>query len=111
MFSRVSADAHIVQEEAFGPVLVIQTYDSLDEAVELANRSEFGLSAYVVGTDAALAQKTARRLQAGMVHINGAEMSLAMPFGGFKRSGLGRKFGPEGLKAYLEPQSILIPTA
>ena len=48
-------------------------------------------------------------LQAGMVHINGAEMSLSMPFGGFKRSGLGRKFGPEGLKAYLEPQSILLP--
>ncbi|TXI66194.1 MAG: aldehyde dehydrogenase family protein [Limnohabitans sp.] len=111
VFSRVSDDAYIVQEEAFGPVLVIQAYDNLDEAVELANRSEFGLSAYVVGADLALAQKTARRLQAGMVHINGAEMSLAMPFGGFKRSGLGRKFGPEGLKAYLEPQSVLIPTA
>lgn len=109
VFSRVPADVHIVQEEAFGPVLVIQTYETLDEAVELANRSEFGLSAYVVGNDMALAQKTARRLQAGMVHINGAEMSLSMPFGGFKRSGLGRKFGPEGLKAYLEPQSILLP--
>lgn len=111
VFSRVSPDAYVVQEEAFGPVLVIQSYEHLDEAVELANRSEFGLSAYVVGTDPALAQKTARRLQAGMVHINGAEMSLGMPFGGFKRSGLGRKFGPEGLKAYLEPQSILMPAA
>lgn len=111
VFSRVSADAHIVQEEAFGPVLVIQSYDSVDEAVELANRSEFGLSAYLVGTDPVLTQNTARRLQAGMVHINGAEMSLSMPFGGFKRSGLGRKFGSEGLKAYLEPQSILLPAA
>lgn len=111
VLSRVPADAHVVQEEAFGPVLVIQSYDSLDEAVELANRSEFGLSAYVVGADLAQAQQVARRLQAGMVHINGAEMSLAMPFGGVKRSGLGRKFGPEGLKAYLEPQSILIPAA
>ena len=110
VFSRVPADAHIVQEEAFGPVLVIQSYETLDDAVDLANRSEFGLSAYVVGADVALAQKTARRLQAGMVHINGAEMSLSMPFGGFKRSGMGRKFGPEGLKAYLEPQSILLPT-
>lgn len=111
VFSRVGADAHIVQEEAFGPVLVIQAYDTVDEAVALANRCEFGLSAYVVGADTGLAQQTARRLQAGMVHINGAEMSLAMPFGGFKRSGLGRKFGPEGLKAYLEPQSILLPAA
>lgn len=109
VFSRVSDDAYIVQEEAFGPVLVIQAYDNLDDAVELANRCEFGLSAYVVGADLTLAQKTARRLQAGMVHINGAEMSLSMPFGGVKRSGLGRKFGPEGLKAYLEPQSILLP--
>jgi aldehyde dehydrogenase (NAD+) len=65
----------------------------------------------VVGADMAQAQKVARRLQAGMVHINCAEMSLSMPFGGFKRSGLGRKFGPEGLKAYLEPQSILLPAA
>lgn len=111
VFSRVGADAHIVQEEAFGPVLVIQTYENLDEAVDLANRSEFGLSAYLVGNDLALVQQTARRLQAGMVHINGAEMSLSMPFGGFKRSGLGRKFGPEGFKAYLEPQSILLPPA
>lgn len=109
VFSRVPADAYIVQEEAFGPVLVIQSYEHLDEAIELANHSEFGLSAYVVGADLALAQNTARRLQAGMVHVNGAEMSLTMPFGGFKRSGLGRKFGPEGLKAYLEPQSILLP--
>jgi len=111
VFSRVADDAHVVQEEAFGPVLVIQSYDTVDEAVELANRCEFGLSAYVVGPDLALAQQTARRLRPAWVHINGAEMSLAMPFGGFKRSGLGRKFGPEGLKAYLEPQSILIPAA
>lgn len=111
VFSRVGPDAYVAQEEAFGPVLVIQGYDSLDQAVELANHCEFGLSAYVAGTDLAQAQQVARRLQAGMVHINGAEMSLAMPFGGFKRSGLGRKFGPEGLKAYLEPQSILLPAA
>lgn len=111
VFSRVAPDAHVVQEEAFGPVLVIQTYSNLDEAIELANRSEFGLSAYVVGADLALAQATAGRLHAGMVHVNGAEMSLSMPFGGFKRSGLGRKFGPEGLQAYLEPQSILLPGA
>ncbi|RQO80599.1 aldehyde dehydrogenase family protein [Acidovorax sp. FJL06] len=110
VFSRVPDDAFIVQEEAFGPVLVIQDYGDVDEAVELANRSEFGLSAYVVG-GAEQARQVARRLQAGMVHINGAEMDLGMPFGGVKHSGLGRKFGPEGLKAYLEPQSILVPAA
>lgn len=110
VFSRVPDDAYVVQEEAFGPVLTIQSYAHVEEAIELANRSEFGLSAYVVGADATQAQSVARRLQAGMVHINGAEMDLSMPFGGFKHSGLGRKFGPEGLKAYLEPQSILMPT-
>jgi len=109
VFSRVSPYDHIVREEAFGPVLVIQAYETVDEAVELANRSEFGLSAYVIGADAQEAQSVAARLQAGMVHVNGAEMDITMPFGGFKRSGLGRKFGPEGLKAYLEPQSILMP--
>lgn len=111
VFSRVPDDAFVVQEEAFGPVLVIQAYDHVNEAIELANRSEFGLSAYVVGADLQQARQVAGRLQAGMVHVNGAEMDLTMPFGGFKRSGLGRKFGPEGLKAYLEPQSILLPAA
>ncbi|MCA0241565.1 MAG: aldehyde dehydrogenase family protein [Proteobacteria bacterium] len=104
----LAPEAHAVQEEAFGPVLVIQTYHDIDEAVSLANRSAYGLSAYVVGPEAAA---VARRLQAGMVHVNGAEMDIEMPFGGFKRSGLGRKFGPEGLQAYLETQSILMPAA
>ncbi len=99
-------DAHAVQEEAFGPVLVIQTYHDIDEAVSLANRSPYGLSAYVVGPDAA---GVARRMQAGMVHVNGAEMDIEMPFGGWRMSGFGRKFGPEGLQAYLETQSILMP--
>lgn len=110
VFSRVPSDAFVAQEEAFGPVLTIQSYASVEEAIELANRSEYGLSAYVVGADAAQAQAVARRLQAGMVHVNGAEMDLGMPFGGFKQSGLGRKFGPEGLRAYLEPQSVLMPS-
>lgn len=101
-------DAHAVQEEAFGPVLVIQPYRDVDEAVSLANHSAYGLSAYVVGPEAVA---VARRLQAGMVHVNGAEMDIEMPFGGFKHSGLGRKFGPEGLQAYLETQSILMPAA
>lgn len=109
VFSRVAADDYIVREEAFGPVLVIQGYETVDEAVELANQSEFGLSAYVIGADVRKAQDVATRLQAGMVHVNGAEMDITMPFGGFKHSGIGRKFGPEGLKAYLEAQSILMP--
>lgn len=109
VFSRLAPDSATVQEEAFGPVLVIQAYADLDDAVALANHSEFGLSAYVHGPDLAQASAVAARLQAGMVHVNGAEMDIGMPFGGFKRSGLGRKFGPEGLRAYLEPQSILLP--
>lgn len=108
VFSRVEPGAHVVQEEAFGPVLVIQAYADVDEAVNLANDSAYGLSAYVVGPSAD-AETVALRLQAGMVHVNGAEMDVGMPFGGFKRSGVGRKFGPEGLHAYLETQSILRP--
>lgn len=110
VFSRAPADAFVAQEEAFGPVLLIQTYEDIDEAIELANHSEFGLSAYVIGREAAQTKAVASRLQAGMVHVNGAGMDISMPFGGFKRSGLGRKFGPEGLKAYLEPQTLLMPS-
>lgn len=106
IFGDVDPDSHVAQEEVFGPVLALIGYDDVDQAVEIANRSPYGLSAYVVG---AQALDVAPRLRAGMVHVNGAEMDIGMPFGGFKRSGLGRKFGPEGLHHYLETQSILIP--
>lgn len=109
VFSDVTPDAHVAQDEAFGPVLTILSYDSVEDAVRIANHSDFGLSAYVIGADRESALAVAPRLRAGMVHVNGAEMDLGMPFGGFKRSGLGRKFGPEGLHAYLETQSILLP--
>lgn len=99
-------DAHVSRHEAFGPVLTLLGYHDVAEAIAIANDSKFGLSAYVVGPSAA---EVAVQLQAGMVHVNGAVMDLGMPFGGLKQSGIGRKFGPEGLAAYLEVQSVLMP--
>lgn len=102
----VSNDSFAAQTEAFGPVLTILSYKDEDEAVALANASEFGLAAYVQGPDRESAMTVARRIDAGMVHINGGMISLELPFGGCKRSGVGRKLGIEGLKEYLEPKSI-----
>lgn len=109
ILSGLKPNSHAVQEEAFGPVLALQGYTDIDDAVRLANHTPYGLSAYVMGPDVETSLAVAGRLEASMVHINGAEIDLGMPFGGFKQSGVGRKFGPEGLKAYLEPQSILLP--
>ena len=106
VFSGAANDSFAAQTEAFGPVLTIIGYKDEAEAVELANASEFGLAAYVQGPDRDSAVSIARRLQAGMVHINGGPISLELPFGGTKRSGVGRKLGVEGLKEYLEPKSI-----
>lgn len=103
-----NAQAHVSQHEAFGPVMTIIPYDSVEDAIAIANDSEFGLSAYVIGP---AAEEVAPRIQAGMVHVNGATMDLGMPFGGVKQSGIGRKFGPEGLSAYLEVQTVLLPAA
>ncbi len=96
----------IAREELFGPVGVILTYDTVDEAIAIANDSALGLAAAVYGPLAA-AQAVARRLRVGSVYINGGgDLRMDAPMGGFKQSGLGREYGPEGLMEYLEPQHI-----
>ncbi len=107
LFSDVRPQMRIAQEEIFGPVLVIIPYDSVDEAVAIANGTEYGLGAHVQGRDLVGARAVALRIRSGQVHINNPPWSPDAPFGGYKRSGNGREYGVEGLKEYLETKAIL----
>ncbi|MBI3154178.1 MAG: aldehyde dehydrogenase family protein [Burkholderiales bacterium] len=107
LFSDVQPQMRIAQEEIFGPVLVIIAYDSVDEAVEIANGTVYGLGAHVQGRDLAAARAVAMRIRSGQVHINNPPWSPDAPFGGYKRSGNGREYGVEGLEEYLETKAIL----
>jgi aldehyde dehydrogenase (NAD+) len=107
LFSDVQPQMRIAQEEIFGPVLAIIPYDSVDEAVEIANGTVYGLGAHVQGQDLAAARAVAARIRSGQVHINNPPWSPDVPFGGYKRSGNGREYGVEGLEEYLETKAIL----
>lgn len=107
LFSDVQPQMRIAQEEIFGPVLVIIPYDSVDEAVKIANGTVYGLGAHVQGLDLAAARAVAARIRSGQVHINNPPWSPDAPFGGYKRSGNGREYGVEGLEEYLETKAIL----
>lgn len=105
VFVNVKNDMTIAQEEIFGPVLVVITYDSVEEAVELANDSIYGLAGGVVGPkDKAI--EVARKLKTGNVSVNEGERSPKAPFGGYKQSGLGRENGLYGVEDYVELKSI-----
>lgn len=105
VFVNVSNDMTIAQEEIFGPVLVVLTYDSVEEAIELANDSIYGLSGGVVGPEEE-AIRVARKLKTGNIMINDAEETPKAPFGGYKQSGLGRENGLYGVEDYLEVKAI-----
>ena len=105
VFSGVTPDMRIAQEEIFGPVITVLTYNDLDEAVELANDTEYGLSAVISG-DPAKAAEFAPKLRAGMVAINAWGPSPGAPFGGYKQSGNGREGGLHGLKDFMETKAI-----
>jgi aldehyde dehydrogenase (NAD+) len=107
VFSHVSNDMTIAQQEIFGPVLCLIGYDDVDDAVRIANETPYGLCAYVSGPDLDSAAQVARRIRAGTVHLNGAQVDLGTPFGGYKQSGNGREFGRWGLEDFLETKSIL----
>jgi aldehyde dehydrogenase (NAD+) len=107
IFSGVDPQMRIAQEEIFGPVLSIIAYDSVDEAVEIANGTVYGLGAHVQSQDIAAARAVAARIRSGQVHINNPAWSADAPFGGYKRSGNGREYGLEGLQEYLETKAIL----
>ena len=106
-FQHPPDDARIMVEEPFAPIAPITTFSEEDEVIEQANALSFGLAAYVFSNDADRAQRTAERLESGMVGIN--EMLIAVaeaPFGGIKESGYGREGGALGIKDYLEPKYI-----
>ena len=107
VFSRVHNQMTIAREEIFGPVLVMIPYDDEDDAVAIANDSDYGLSGYVWGGTVARAAAVAKRLRTGMVHLNGAGIDLAAPFGGYKRSGNGREWGAAGIDEFLETKALM----
>lgn len=104
-----TAESYIAQEEVFGPVLTVMRYRNDDEAVAIANNSAYGLGGAVWGSDVERALGIARRIRTGQVSINGTIPGDA-PFGGFKQSGIGREGGVMGLRAYMEPKAIGVPT-
>ncbi|UOQ50459.1 aldehyde dehydrogenase family protein [Gracilibacillus caseinilyticus] len=107
MFTNVDHDSAIAQEEIFGPVMTVFTYDTLEEAIELANTTIYGLAGYIVGEDPATLTKVAKSIRAGRITINGAAADFSAPFGGFKQSGIGREWGDYGMEEFLEAKTIL----
>ena len=106
MFADVDNGMTIAREEIFGPVLVIIGYVNEDEAVEIANDTDFGLAAYICSTEMERAKAIARRLRAGQVAINYVGGTSDTPFGGYKQSGNGREKGRWGLEEFLELKAI-----
>lgn len=106
VFADLDNTATVAREEIFGPVLSIIAYDSVDDAISIANDSEYGLGGTVWSADLERATRVATALETGTVGINGYLPDPGAPFGGVKRSGLGREFGPEGLAAYQQTTSI-----
>ncbi len=105
VFSDVTPDMRIAKEEIFGPVITLIAYDSLDQAIDMANDTEYGLSAAISG-DPAKAAPVAAKLRAGMVAINNWGPTPGAPFGGYKQSGNGREGGLAGLKDFMEMKAI-----
>ncbi|WP_405404960.1 aldehyde dehydrogenase family protein [Paracoccus sp. Ld10] len=102
IFCDVTPHMTVWRKEIFGPVLIISPFDTEDDAIAMANDTEYGLDAYLSTTDEARALRVARRLRAGSIHINGHATGYGSPFGGFKQSGNGREGGRFGLEDYLE---------
>ena len=106
VFADVTNDMRIAREEIFGPVLVVIPYTDVDDAVAIANDSEFGLAGSVWTTDAERGLEVGRRIRTGTFGINGYAPDPLMPFGGFKASGIGREWGEAGLEEYVELKGI-----
>lgn len=106
VFAGVSNSMRIAREEIFGPVVSVIPYQDVDEAVQIAGDSEYGLSGSVWTKDVPAAMEIARKIRTGGISINGAAPDLMSPFGGFRQSGIGREFGAEGINHYIEHKTI-----
>ena len=108
VFGNVSNDMAIAREEVFGPVLCILPYSSEDEAIGIANDSDYGLSGYVQSGDVSRAMSVASQMRTGNVHINGSGPDFNAPFGGYKHSGNGREWGELGFEEFLETKAVFV---
>jgi aldehyde dehydrogenase (NAD+) len=109
IFLNPKKEAKVYKQEIFGPVLTITTFDTEDEAIELANDTTYGLSSCIYSSDIARALRVAGKIEAGTVAINSAYLpDIQAPWGGFKQSGQGRECGKAGLDAYLQAKTIKI---
>jgi aldehyde dehydrogenase (NAD+) len=106
IFGNVNNQMTIAREEIFGPVLAIMPYESIDQAIEIGNDTEYGLAGYVNGADLEEARRVARKIRAGQVSINGGA-DMTAPFGGYKKSGNGREWGDFAFHEFLETKAIL----
>ena len=106
VFADVTRNMAIAREEIFGPVLSIMNYDTLEEAIAIANDTSYGLAGYVQGRDLDRVKQVAARIRAGRIYLNGAPPDQAAPFGGYKQSGNGRESGVFGLEEYLEVKAV-----
>jgi aldehyde dehydrogenase (NAD+) len=106
VFANVTNQMTIAREEIFGPVLAILGYDDVNQAIQIANDTEYGLAGYVAAADLAQARAVARQIRAGWISINDG-FDFNAPFGGYKKSGNGREWGEFGLHEYLEIKALL----
>ncbi len=107
VFANVNNEMTIAKEEIFGPVVSILGYETVDQAVDIGNDTEYGLAAYISGTDMNKVRAVASKLRAGQVSINGGGGDMTAPFGGYKMSGNGREWGDHGFTEYLELKAVL----
>lgn len=110
LFADVTSRMSIARDEIFGPVICAMPYQDIDEAISIANSSQYGLSGTVFSADPERGFEVAKRIKTGHVGVNGFDMAPGVPFGGYKSSGMGREGGPEGLEAFLETQAVYVPS-
>ncbi len=107
VFTNVTNDMEIARTEVFGPVLVVIGYDSVDEAIKVANDTEYGLAGYVSGKDVDEVRRIGSQIRAGSISLNGAQLDPSAPFGGYKKSGNGREWSDYAFDEFLEVKSLL----